>query len=484
MADQGIFDSVQNGAVFLQLDVGSPPHYLGCHDLDKITNNKGKKEIVQCFKDGEFKTLGSVISAPDTGSTSLTTFLDKTSDWLEQLNCPGTLIINEQGCGKPNLVTNYDRQFILDQFEITSEDFNNLVNRNKGAVAESVFNASYSPTVAKLIRPKLSRTSTAETRAINKVIMFSKECESSCPDICKYGVAATDCLGGSAGSKANVLLTSNYGGSWVAVSGQPFAATEEISSIAIVPMSATAFRIIAVRGTTDAGNPAEIAYSDNYGVTWSYVNVGSTNGQYAIGKHSLYAIDKSHIWLVLTSGGVFFSENGGVTWTQQYTSTVQNLFSIHMYSELYGFIGGASNTLLSTTDGGGVWSTEVAPVAMAAGTINTVWQYDYDSIFIGYSTGYVYLTIDKATSWAAQSFYGAGGGSVGEIKFFKNIGFMVTTDATGVGHAFRTPDTGADWEVFDATNSGLNSIYPCDYNTAYIVGEVNSTTGWVGVLSS
>src|SRR5690606_36431684 len=133
-------------------------------------------------------------------------------------------------------------------------------------------------------------------------------------------------------------------------------------------------RVVVARGTTDAGNPAEIAYSDDFGATWTAVNVGSTNAQFAQGPHSLFAYDPYNMWLVAGSGYIYYSDDGGLTWDTQDAgvATSNALHAIHFATDRIGYAVGASDTVLKTEDGGLSWTaTDADP--NSGDTLSTVY---------------------------------------------------------------------------------------------------------------
>lgn len=489
MANAETYTSPENGALFLQECFGLQPVYLGCHDLGDIVDDRGDRTIVQCFENGEYKTINTTRNAPSLQSTDLTTFLGKVQDYLEFFgdnNRTGKLFVMMYNCGKPDM-SNYERAFILDDFNVNTGTYSNLVMRSEGNASEVSFSVSYSPTITKIFNPEIAAVAVTETEDINDIVMYDLDCATACPDECTYGVmvANGDAVSSPAVS-ANVLVTSDGAGTWAVTSTDPFDGGEDISSVIVVPMG-TDVRFIVARGTTDGSNPMEVALSDDTGATWVNVDVGSTNGEYAPYGNSLFAIDKNNIWIGGDSGNIYKSTNGGVTWTIESTPTVQPIYSIDFATSLRGVAGGANNALLKTIDGGSTWSALTAPVARASDTINAVVQYDASTIFIGYSTGYVYISTDSGVTWTQQTFSGSGvaSSSVNDLFFVGSVGFMVYENAANLSSVFRTLDGGANWEEFSTpTNSGINAIYACNPNLAFMAGDAHSGTSFVAKMST
>jgi photosystem II stability/assembly factor-like uncharacterized protein len=273
------------------------------------------------------------------------------------------------------------------------------------------------------------------------------------------------------------MYTTNYGQTWTATAADPFAAGEVISAVTVFPYG-TGRRVIVARGTTDAGNPAEIAYSDNDGTTWTTVNVGSVTGQFVQKAGGLFALDQNNIWLVTNSGYVYYSEDAGITWTTQDAgeATASTLNAIHFADNLVGFAGGAADDVIRTIDGGVAWSA-VTDVG-ASSTVNTIFALNAQKAWLGTANGRLYYTEDAGTTWTRRSFTGDGVGAVNSIKFINElIGFMAHDTAAPVGRVLVTMDGGYNWEaVTTITNNGLNDIAVCDDNNFYVAGEVTTGT--------
>lgn len=483
MANAEVFKAPENGALFFQSTLGSKPGYLPCYDLDDITSAKGSKTVVQFYNQvtKAYQTLTTTTTPPDLQTVNLTTYLGKAAEALETFakrNCTGKIFVNMYDCGKPNIMQ-YDRLFVLDEVTVNQMTYMNLVKRLEGGASEVQFELSFSPTILDILKLQATGITNTETEDFTDVAMYSLPCESECPQEGQYGFAVSKYeSGASPADKGGVWFTQDFGGSWTATATQPFAVNENISSVITIPMG-DAQRVVVARGTTDAGNPAEVAYSDDEGATWVNVNVGTANGTFVAANNAMFAADADHLWVGLSDGTMWFSENGGVTFEEQASALADDVLSIHFMNELRGFAGGATNGLMSTVDGGVTWSAVTAPSARAADGVTAVWQYSSDNVFIAYSTGYVYLSGNRGTSWDAQSFVGVGTGAVTDLFFVNGIGFMTHNNGSGTGYIFRTFDAGADWERYAITNDGINAIWAIDHNNAVAVGDTTSGFGLI-----
>lgn len=482
------------GVLWIQPDgPGTQPRFLGCHMLGDLTIPKGDVTLLYCpdpSAPNKFQVVNSYQSAPGAVTTTITTDIQETADYLEGISCKVPIYVMLSKCGRKDVFTNYDRAFLLHRASITSEGLSNLVARTPDDQnrAEQSFDIS-AEEMTRTYAMTVVRQSISETAALNDIAFCnSKTCGGECgeaQEICEVGYAVAKAIAGdSPASQADVWKTINSGGAWSSPHGtEPFDASQDIAAVVCFPISRDITRVIVANGTSDAGNPAEIAYSDDGGTTWTAVNVGSTNGQYFTGPYSLFALDYQHIWACVSGGYIYFSADGGLTFTTQEAGviTAQNWKAIHFSDYDHGFVVGNTNTGAFTIDGGSTWSALTLPTAQAADNAITVWAIDSNTVWIGYDDGKMYRSVDAGENFTEYTFSGSGTGSVKGISFANELcGFMIHDNATPVGTIFKTINGGYDWEAMSTpTNTGLNSLYVCDCNTMYAVGNASGGTAVV-----
>jgi hypothetical protein len=274
------------GALWIQPDgPNTTPQYLGCHGIGDIAKPRGDVTLLYCpdrKAAGRFIVSGSFQSAPGPVTAQVTTKVFSVADYLEGLNCPVSVYVAKMKTGRRDVFGNWERLWILADSIITTETLSNLMVMSPEEEGESMqaFDISALALVA-LWKVKGQRQSTSETEGLNDVSFLAEQvCNTAngpAQDSCQVGYAVGKTLAGSAANVANVLKTLSGGSSWAATSANPFSGGEAIAAVEVFKTTGTITRILVVRGTTDAGNPAEVAYSDNAGAAWTLANVGSTN---------------------------------------------------------------------------------------------------------------------------------------------------------------------------------------------------------------
>jgi photosystem II stability/assembly factor-like uncharacterized protein len=483
------------GAIWVQPDgLGTQPVFLGCHELGDIAIPKGDVKLYYCPDEAipnEYVVMDSIQSAPGPVTTNIKTDLLKMADALEDIRCKVPVYVHRVDCPPKNVFGNYYRSFAMPATWITNRGLTKLTSRDPDSQdrTEQTFDLTAEEGYD-YFKFKASRIAIADTEAFTDIT----SCDfSACPGGCGAGGDACDTLytagdvkSGSPVNRADVWKIYGKGVSTFNLLTDPFAGGEKIASIECIVVDKDTTRLIVARGTTDAGNPMEIAYSDDGGATWSYVNVGSLVGQYSMGPNALFVLDAYHIWLVCTSGYVYFSQDFGLTWTAQSSGgvTAANLYAVSFFSDEIGMAVGATNAVIYTIDGGSVWTAGAGATGKGAVTINDVAILTQSIIFIAYNDGNLYRTDDgvsaAAGNWDTRGFSGSGTGSITDMDWYsEGQGAIVWNAASGVGKMFTTIDGGWTWEAVTIDNAGLNAVHFCSPKLVYGCGNIYAGTGLV-----
>lgn len=463
------------------------PMFLGCHALGDVAQPEGDLELIYCPDESgpnRFKVVASVQGAAGAITTSITTDITDDIDELERAKCPFTLFAHLSKNGRKDLFTNFDRTYIFTNTRITSRGIAALVARtpDDNARAEQSFDLS-AESLLRLKEPEIARQSgLAEVNAINDISFCNAEqCrtdEEVAQTSCLIGFAVADPTGSAT---ANVLYTSN-GGTWAATATDPFIVDAVAIAVECFDFGRDVTRVIVAAGTAGVG-PAQIAYSDDNGTTWTAVSVGAVAAKFFNSPRALFALDRNNIWAALTNGYIYHSPDGGLTWVLQEAGNISTTAwnAIRFTDNFVGWAAGVGNEIARTIDGGVTWSAITGPAGKAAVAINVIEPLDRNRAWIGYADGSLYYTHDAGLTWAQRSFSGSGVGQVKDIRFFNDsLGYMVTNNASPVGRAHWTIDGGYTWQVLGVnTNVGYNALFVCDEWSFFIVGEAEGSLGYI-----
>jgi photosystem II stability/assembly factor-like uncharacterized protein len=477
------------GSLWIQRDgPNTQPQWLGCHLLGDTDIPKGDIELIYCVDPSgpnRHKVVGSIKGAAGAITTSITYQLQDVFDFMERLDCPYTLFVNMVKSGPMNLFSNADRRFIFVNAQNTSEGLTGLTARSPDDNTRSDGTADISAEeLLRTIEQTVTRQSISETQSIVGITFCNEaQCrtdENIARDICEVGFASTVA---DTGVAANVLSTTN-GATWTATSADPFAADEDCGGIVCFELGRDETRVIVARGETDGSNPAEIAYSDDSGATWTNVNVGSTNGQFNEFNLAMFALDRNNVWCGTDDGYIYKSEDAGLTWTAQESGsiTTAGITCIRFVDEDVGWACGEGNIVMRTVDGGTSWSAVTGPTAQAGVDAHVVEPLDRNRAWIGYEDGDLYYTVDAGVDgWNARSFTGSGVGVVQDIRFHnEQHGYLLRDNASPVANVLETVDGGYSWSgLTTPTNSGGTQLWVCDDWNFYISGLANASTGYI-----
>ena len=482
MADTKIFTSRESGALWiLPSGPNTRPEYLPCHDLEDIQENRGSSTLIQCIDaTGQYRSLDTTLDAPDLATFQLSTFIGKTADFIETVKCPFPLIVNLRTCGRADSFENYDRSYIVQAQRITTVTLSGLVRKDEDIPAMHTFDVEAFPDIIRVFRLTPLSESVSESADITDITFLDDpSCWDSCGETntgCSFGYATSAALGGSPSDVASVLLKTPTVGTWTPTAADPFAAGEDVAAVTVFKVGQNVTRILVARGTTDAGNPAEVAYSDDSGATWTNVDVGSTNGQYAIGAKSLISLNRYNIWLVTTSGYIYKSEDGGASWTAQESGTITatdySVIQTAPNDPNVLYAGADDGTVAKTTNGGTTWGSVTSP--SADGNVGLA-VLSEDRVWVGNDAGLLRYTNDGGSTWTSRDFGGSAGASrpIEDIVFVNDYVGFLTQDVSGAGSLYQTINGGFSWELQSTlpTNTGLNAIYACDANNVYVAAD-------------
>lgn len=460
----------------------SPTRFLGCHTISSATRPKGNNTLNHCpdpINPGRYTVSSKTKAAPGLVTLTIESKMYRLFDYLEDLNCPVSVIAQATSCAPKNQFSNWDRAFIFLNADVVQEALNNLVS---GGADDNEVMMSFdmeADDIVRLVPLRVTRDSSiSESQALNHIFACDQDiCAGPCGaanERCDTFYAVSDSLAGSASGKGNLWINSD--GSWTVAAADPFGDGMNIAGGACFRLDRQTQRVIVFRGSAATpAAPAGAAYSDDGGATWVQVSIGAVNGEFIAGPKAITALDQNNLWVGTSQGRIYYSNNGGASWTVQEDAGIQSgpWNWVQFIDDRTGFAGGATDSLATTIDGGQVWNqvnaTGSGDGITAGGVVDT------NSYWVGTSGGELFFTTDGGVSWGQRDFSGAGTGLVNDIRFVNNMnGFMAAGDALGKSTFLQTRNGGFTWETIETpSNAGVNSIIACGNNKVWGVGEVS-----------
>jgi photosystem II stability/assembly factor-like uncharacterized protein len=273
------------------------------------------------------------------------------------------------------------------------------------------------------------------------------------------------------------LKKTEDGSTWEEITVDPFTYSGATSRVLILD-NVEGPQFLVFRGEAVVGAPAECAISDDEGVTWTNVEIGSINGQYV----NDYAFNGANLFVVTNGGYIYRSQDFGATWEamDEGDATSEDLTAIAFTSDNVGIAVGDGNAFVYSEDGGTSWSAGTGPAAgenLLAVDINR-----FDHIYVTTNSATIYRSKDDGDSW--ESVLELSGGTIDWIQFdpeYEYIGAMIWNNASGRGYLYRSADGGNTWDRVQGmpNNSGLNGGHICDANHIQVVGDAHDGTTFI-----
>lgn len=348
-----------------------------------------------------------------------------------------------------------------------------------------------------LLPPKLSDSSPSAavtTEDVNCIAMLSDlDPENEIPGY--YGsdkILFAGCDGATA-APADVIYSVTGGGSWAALTAQPFIATEDIKAMDIRFHSYNAYRVVALRDTADTAAACEIGYCDIVlggeagTVTWTNVDLGVTVNE---AGEALAWLQYGRMYAA-AAGNIYVSTNQGVAFGTAVFSGANAINNIVIDPDGNVWAVGDGDTILfESSSNRGVFNGLVGP----SGVTNL------SSVAIGRDR-WLYAGGDTAL-WRSNNLAANLGGWEELYDFGTNHVVKRIQVIDGESQLLRVlikDETGTDgdiWysldggntisEITDLSNLDYNdwAISEVDPNLLYIAGEDNATNGVVHKLGS
>lgn len=502
------FDEFQ-GQIWVQPGGPNPANSLSplfCHDVDGIDEPRGGVTRRLCRQgDGSFKTVHVTKGTPGATTFDVESWIGVTASWLDDQvaqNCVMPYYFHHMLCGRQDVILNYDRGKLVPFSSITNRSSSNMVRHRADEDDEPELTGRTwalngditSPEYWKLIETEIDLLDSATTSDVplRDIFMDSDHrCAGNCGPEKSIGTTGVIVGENDGVAVADAWFTDN---AWATgdhdQQAGPFAVSEIISAAVRFAITGTTFRTLVACGTAGVAG-LRVGYSDDEGATWTVIALNATATELVPHGGALFAFDSSHVWLGTNEGAIYFSSDGGVTWTLQSTPTpgANGINAIDFLDENNGVaVGGAtgaSEWKLITTDGGLHWSniTGVAQAAimalgvvmLTAAHIQTVWE-----------DGDLWYSLDSGAVWAQKALPTVLADAADIMYIDEHCGAIAGVDANDFAVMLRTFTGGSEWEsfthdtAFDAVaNYGLNAIWVVDYNTIYAVGDLVSTEGLV-----
>jgi photosystem II stability/assembly factor-like uncharacterized protein len=232
-------------------------------------------------------------------------------------------------------------------------------------------------------------------------------------------------------------------------------------------------------GTGGGGGESFTAYlrTTDGGSTW--VSLTPPGGG-SVGLNGVCFASPDSGWALGTGGRIYFSLDGGESWSQQASGTSQGLEKVHFLDGQRGYVcgtgGGNAWLVLHTTDGGAAW-TDLSFGEDCYQALDIWFADTLDGWVCGWNTSLdpvMKHTSDGGMNWAEQEVpVPTGSGGIASVCFpTPEIGWASVTSIyqTPSGTILHTTDGGENWVAQSQTNEDYNYLDACDTLNCAVVG--------------
>ena len=479
----------RNARLFTQLDELTAYDLVQCGGLTDWNKPRGPLTPIRqqsMTKIGAEDIVGIQRGSADFPTFTIQSRLRDIANFMIELNCESNWQCLFKDCGDPGDYYNFTYGLAWQRCppgDLTGEPLAVIEGDNVPIHYTQPFSAVYGPYLVDFKVLFTSRRTIGETGIIRDIVMFEEECLEDCQFAARageYGYLVADSQEGSPADTAHVWFSEDDGDNWAVTSEGPFAGGEDVSSIVKLG-TVLSHRVVVARGSTDAGDYAEVAYADVtvIGQTeWVSVDVGSTAGEYInMLEWALF----NRLYAVTNLGNIFVSQDGGGSWENIYDhTTAVSLNDISATKDGVIWVAGDGDLLKYTTDFGATWSTVTGPNDGAHNL--TTCDVDLEKkIIVGDSAGNIYGSINNGYSWVSTPPQGFTPTSVVRIRGYHShwkwavLHMAATAPAEGNSRVVRSTDGGATWRLWSLTtnivpNNGLYSLYVVDQNRCLVGG--------------
>jgi photosystem II stability/assembly factor-like uncharacterized protein len=215
--------------------------------------------------------------------------------------------------------------------------------------------------------------------------------------------------------------------------------------------------------------------STNGGATWIAMDNITTTSKYF---RSISMVNSNTGYICGSSGGMFKTTNGGVSWDSLPFPGTQLLYSVDFVNTNTGWTSSSSSSYLwKTTNGGNTWTSQSGPTS----AVYCVDMVDANTGWFSGSSGKIWKTTNGGNNWTAQTSHYSS--TLYWVKMLNvNSGYICGLSGT----VRKTTNGGTSWDTVHTPYTA--SQYKCDWvdvnngivvgSSGYTIRTTNGGTSW------
>lgn len=471
----------KNARLFLQEDPGpaSAPEYQELARAGAVDQDFGARTPIRSFGNryGTFENVGITRAAPGLPQLTVESRLGVTkSNWLElgRRGCPVALHVHVGECENPeDFNGGWKWKRVIEGAELANYSTGDLQAFDESGDTPTTETLPFSGlNIYDISQIRASeQASAAVTDEVVGIRVADAIACGACgapSDGCSVVVAVVSDTSGSPGLPAEVLYTQDGGVTW---------ASSAINSMDLADSPTDIIQIgdnvIVLDVTSSSLHHTTLAALLAGTALWTEVTTGFDPAGF---PEAISSAAATASWIAGQAGRIYFTSDPTSSVTEQAdgTLTASDLKAIHALDRNNVLAGGDAGALLSTNNGGAIWTLITPPAVFA---IEAVWMRSATEWYIGGAGGNLWYTRDSGITWTQKAFPGSGDlGTVWDIEFATELVGYMSYAADNAGLILRTTDGGNSWYVLPEeagntipANDRINRITTCGYEDVNVV---------------
>lgn len=450
----------------------NPPVYQGWWRAGSPSWEQGDSTPVKVPSEdsyGQFKTVGKVSGEPGNPELPLTarftldlsTLLD-----LTRGGCDHDIQVHFGNCRDPrNFNGGWEKVMILEAAKITSwgaDELGSLEPSQSAAVnEEATFSGEDLYEIGRITFATKAATQ-IEQEVVDVEICDTQTCGAcGLPSSgCDVVFAISKTMTASPGLSAEIIYSQDGGLTWGNMQIGSLAANEDPNAMACVGTN-----VIVVSNDSASLHYAPTADILDGTASWTEMATGFVGGG---NPNAIASVGSTYTWIVGDGGYIYFADDPTslVEVQDAGSATSENLLDIDALDADTLVAVGANNAVVYTVNGGVTWTAVIGPAVGVQ--LNAVKVKTKETWWVGAANGKLYYTRNSGTTWTEKAFPGSGAGVVYDIEFSTDsVGWLAHTTAAPAGRILRTIDGGYSWYVAPEgsttipTNTGIKALATC-----------------------
>jgi hypothetical protein len=467
-----------DGSVYVQIAPAAETHFIGgCFEAGDLPNPKYDVDPIYCLTaDRSFQAVGATRTMPGKITSTVTGLTEDSAGWLELFAedfCPFFIHFVQHKCGTRGVWAHWERVHTYLVRALTDDVVSGFMSREGGNVTTRAINwTGFPPRVSSRRLGIGSKMDYDGVMPVSTIWAEPKNCSVDCGTHRMLGEVLYYSDTTAAGPRVNV--STDFGESWVDTAAIEAVGGYFAEAGAAVQLDRDTVRQICLMYSANAV-PLHVRYSDDSGATWATaaIDAAGTIDPITGASQALHALDSEHIWAGDETGEVHFSDDAGLTWTNQGAAlAAQGVMSIDFYDANIGVCAGVTGLVSVSIDGGTNWAAATVPEAQTINSIRFTGPSSQHLVCVTLN-GNVWYSRDRGANWTET--WAGNGTAIKCLDVASPTVYFLIDDDGGSNDIYQTVDGGLTFQEYTTpVNTELEHIIVLSPTLVFAVGNAGA----------